>query len=838
MSPEALVRCIDFSYITDVVTPEEALEIFKEKSKTKSERIAYLQKNGYKAYTTSAGWLGYSDEKMLRLCREAKAEGFTHMKMKVGSDLQDDMRRAGIIREEIGADLTLMMDANQKWDVQEAIENMAQLKKYNPYWIEEPTSPDDALGHATIAKAVAPIKVATGEHCQNRVIFKQLMQASAIEICQIDSCRVGGVNEILAILLMATKFDIPVCPHAGGVGLCEYVQHLSMIDYICISGSMDGRIIEYVDHLHEHFLDPVIIKNDGTGASVSGSGTTAKIRGITKAGTLTLTVVFEHPYKDDKSLSGEFVLKATPTNIALSKKTIDENKAIGSTVGTLTTTDDTANDNFTYTFASGDGSDDNADFRIDGAVLKTAKVFDFETKNSYKIRIRTTDKTGLTFEKEFTITINDIVEYGISYAYNSGNKYVEAAANDGSIDNSKFIIATVNGATFNGANGSTLVAGKDYISGIYQKAIHVRALYVKGIHLYDIYRYPGSSNVFTVSSSTPVPIRIIRDNVPSGLTMVVTKISATTAKITFTGKATAHQRITGGGRDDSVANITITFNSSAFTGSPSVSNATGRTKNDIAIEYLYNPPVFSYQFDVIGGDRFYEGNEAGEIEGSLIISVQGASFINAATLNKDTHYTIASVPAGLTPQLKRNINGNFVLSFNGKATAHADANDVNNLTITLLAAALKGNTDLSSVTTKSKNGLIIDFNPYLIRAKNRKSFLEGTYGAGRFSQQDGQNYISASATFVTIDFTQDIITSPTAGTDFTTTAVPDGLTLRFQRFNSKTLFFWFDGAATSHANSDDTTITFTFDKSIFATEPTSNDDIKGRVRTFKIDFVD
>ena len=261
MSPEALVRCIDFSYITDVVTAEEALEIFKEKAKTKSERIAYLQKNGYKAYTTSAGWLGYSDEKMRLLCKEAKAEGFTHMKMKVGSDLQDDMRRAGIIREEIGADLTLMMDANQKWDVQEAIENMAQLKKYNPYWIEEPTSPDDALGHATIAKAVAPIKVATGEHCQNRVIFKQLMQADAIEICQIDSCRVGGVNEILAILLMATKFDIPVCPHAGGVGLCEYVQHLSMIDYICISGSMEGRIIEYVDHLHEHFLDPVIIKN-------------------------------------------------------------------------------------------------------------------------------------------------------------------------------------------------------------------------------------------------------------------------------------------------------------------------------------------------------------------------------------------------------------------------------------------------------------------------------------------------------------------------------------------------------------------------------------------------
>lgn len=261
MTPEELVACIDFTYITDAVTPAEALALLKEKESGKQERIAQLKENGYPAYTTSAGWLGYSDEKMRRLCREAKAEGFTHLKMKVGSNLQDDMRRAAIIREEIGDDLYLMMDANQKWDVEEAIENMAELAKYNPYWIEEPTSPDDVLGHAKIAKAVAPIKVATGEHCQNRVVFKQLMQAEAIEICQIDSCRVGGVNEILAILLMAAKFDIPVCPHAGGVGLCEYVQHLSMIDFIAISGSLDGRIIEYVDHLHEHFHDPVVIKN-------------------------------------------------------------------------------------------------------------------------------------------------------------------------------------------------------------------------------------------------------------------------------------------------------------------------------------------------------------------------------------------------------------------------------------------------------------------------------------------------------------------------------------------------------------------------------------------------
>ncbi len=261
MTPEELVSCIDFTYITDAITPAEALAMLKEKADSKQERIDKLKEDGYPAYTTSAGWLGYSDDKMRRLCREAKEAGFDHMKIKVGSDLKDDMRRAAIIREEIGPDLRLMMDANQKWDVDEAIANMEQLKKFDPYWIEEPTSPDDILGHATIARAIAPIKVATGEHCQNRVVFKQLMQANAIGICQIDSCRVGGVNEILAILLMAAKFNIPVCPHAGGVGLCEYVQHLSMIDYIAISGSLENRIIEYVDHLHEHFFDPVVIKN-------------------------------------------------------------------------------------------------------------------------------------------------------------------------------------------------------------------------------------------------------------------------------------------------------------------------------------------------------------------------------------------------------------------------------------------------------------------------------------------------------------------------------------------------------------------------------------------------
>jgi L-fuconate dehydratase len=261
MSPEELVECIDFTYITDALNKEEALQILKEKEKGKEARRTHLMENGYPAYNTSAGWLGYSDEKIRRLCREAKAEGFTHVKMKVGSDLQDDIRRSKIIREEIGYDIKLMMDANQKWDVDQAIENMKELSKFQPWWIEEPTSPDDVLGHAKIAQAVKPIHVATGEHCQNRVVFKQLMQANAIGICQIDSCRVGGVNEILAILVLAAKFNIPVCPHAGGVGLCEHVQHLSMIDYLCISGSMEHRIIEYVDHLHEHFEDPVVIKN-------------------------------------------------------------------------------------------------------------------------------------------------------------------------------------------------------------------------------------------------------------------------------------------------------------------------------------------------------------------------------------------------------------------------------------------------------------------------------------------------------------------------------------------------------------------------------------------------
>ncbi|MEK6478078.1 L-fuconate dehydratase [Catalinimonas sp. 4WD22] len=261
MSAEELVSCIDFTYLSDVITSEESILMLKEKERGKAERIAYLQEHGYPAYTTSAGWLGYSEEKIRTLCREAKEEGWKHIKMKVGNNLEDDMRRAAIIREEIGYDIKLMMDANQKWDVPQAIHNMKQLAKYDPWFIEEPTSPDDILGHKAIRDAIAPVKVATGEHCHNKVIFKQLLQSGAIDFCQLDSCRLGGMNEILSVLLMAAKFNIPVCPHAGGVGLCEYVQHISMIDYIMISGSMENRIIEYVDHLHEHFIDPVVIRN-------------------------------------------------------------------------------------------------------------------------------------------------------------------------------------------------------------------------------------------------------------------------------------------------------------------------------------------------------------------------------------------------------------------------------------------------------------------------------------------------------------------------------------------------------------------------------------------------
>ena len=260
MTPEELVACVDFRYITDAITPEEARDLLAARADTRDDREATLRRHGYPAYTTSVGWLGYSEAKMRRLCREGVAAGWSHFKLKVGSDVDDDRRRAAIVREEIGPERRLMMDANQRWDVAEAIEWMKALASFDPWWIEEPTSPDDVLGHAAIAKAIAPIGVATGEQCQNRVVFKQLMQADAIDFCQIDSCRLGGVNEVIAVLLMAAKFEVPVCPHAGGVGLCEYVQHLSMFDYVCVSGTMENRVIEYVDHLHEHFVDPVAVR--------------------------------------------------------------------------------------------------------------------------------------------------------------------------------------------------------------------------------------------------------------------------------------------------------------------------------------------------------------------------------------------------------------------------------------------------------------------------------------------------------------------------------------------------------------------------------------------------
>ena len=261
MSPEELVRCIDFRYLTDCITPEWALEFLTKQAEGKVERRAKLEATGYPCYTTSAGWLGYDDDKLRRLCREAVDAGFRHIKMKVGRDLADDIRRLTIARETVGPDINLMIDANQVWEVDQAIDWVKQLAFARPWFIEEPTSPDDIEGHRKIREAVAPIQVATGEMCQNRIIFKQLIMRGAIDVVQIDSCRLGGVNEILAVMLMAARHGLKVCPHAGGVGLCEYVQHLSMIDYLCIAGTYEGRVIEYVDHLHEHFVEPCLIRD-------------------------------------------------------------------------------------------------------------------------------------------------------------------------------------------------------------------------------------------------------------------------------------------------------------------------------------------------------------------------------------------------------------------------------------------------------------------------------------------------------------------------------------------------------------------------------------------------
>jgi L-fuconate dehydratase len=283
LTPEQIVDCIDFKYINDVLDRDQALDILRRQVPSRSAREAELLGSGYPAYTTSVGWMGYSDAQIRHLCRGAVAAGWMHFKVKVGGPREDDYRRVSLVREEVGSGRRVMIDANQRWDVDEAIERVRELAPLAPWWIEEPTSPDDVLGHATIAKAVRPlgIGVATGEHCANRVLFKQLFQTGAIDFCQIDSCRLGGVNENLAVILMAAKFGIPVCPHAGGVGLCEYVQHLSMFDFVAVSGTFENRVIEYVDHLHEHFVDPVVIRR-GRYLPPSAPGYGAEIREVSR----------------------------------------------------------------------------------------------------------------------------------------------------------------------------------------------------------------------------------------------------------------------------------------------------------------------------------------------------------------------------------------------------------------------------------------------------------------------------------------------------------------------------------------------------------------------------
>ena len=261
MTPEQLVECIDFRYLTDCITPEEALQLLTKQAEGKAARLQNLLAQGYPCYTTSAGWLGYSEEKLARLCQEAVDEGFNYIKLKVGRNLEEDKRRVQIARDIIGPERNLMIDANQIWERDEAIAWVKELAFAKPWFIEEPTSPDDVEAHRAIREAIKPIQVATGEMCQNRIMFKQFIMREAIDVVQIDACRMGGVNEVLAVLLMAAKYGLKVCPHAGGVGLCEYVQHLSMIDYLCFSATYEGRVTEYVDHLHEHFIEPCDIQN-------------------------------------------------------------------------------------------------------------------------------------------------------------------------------------------------------------------------------------------------------------------------------------------------------------------------------------------------------------------------------------------------------------------------------------------------------------------------------------------------------------------------------------------------------------------------------------------------
>lgn len=276
MTPRQLVDLVDFRYIDDALSPGEARELLEHRMSGRAERIAIAERDGLPAYTTSPGWLGYDDDKLRRLCRDAVAAGWRHVKIKVGADTADDVRRARIVRDEIGPDRGLMMDANQVWGVEQALAGIAALRRFDPMWIEEPTSPDDVLGHARIARDIAPVPVATGEHVHNRIMFKQFLQAGGMQVCQLDACRLGGVNEVIAVLLLAAHFDVRVCPHAGGVGLCEYVQHLAMFDYVAV-GAREDDLVEYVDHLHEHFLDPVRVR-DGRYLPPGSPGYSAELR--------------------------------------------------------------------------------------------------------------------------------------------------------------------------------------------------------------------------------------------------------------------------------------------------------------------------------------------------------------------------------------------------------------------------------------------------------------------------------------------------------------------------------------------------------------------------------
>jgi L-fuconate dehydratase len=301
LSPEQLVDLVDFRYLQDALTRDEALHLLRRSRPGRAARRERLLADGYPAYTTTPGWLGYTDDKLVRLARAAVADGFGQIKLKVGADLDDDVRRMRLAREAVGPDVRIAIDANQAWDVGQAVRWLRPLAEFAPYWIEEPTSPDDILGHAAIRRQVGPIKVATGEHTHNRVMFKQLLQAGAIDVLQLDATRVAGVNENVAILLLAAKFGVPVCPHAGGVGLCEMVQHLAMFDYVAVSGSMEDRVIEYVDHLHEHFTEPVVIR-DGRYLAPDGPGGGAMLRPASRA---------EYGYPDGAQWTGRATEEAS-----------------------------------------------------------------------------------------------------------------------------------------------------------------------------------------------------------------------------------------------------------------------------------------------------------------------------------------------------------------------------------------------------------------------------------------------------------------------------------------------------------------------------------------------